>query len=104
MAEVCDTCGLPQELCVCEDVAKEQQTIKVHLDERQYGKKMTVASGFDPSEIDVDTLSSELKSTFACGGTTEETNGEYEIHLQGDHKQALGEYLEKQEGYNVKMD
>lgn len=103
MAEVCNTCGLPHELCVCEDVAKEQQTIQVYIDERQYGKVMTVAAGFNKNEIDVDSLSSTLKSNFACGGTVEEKGGVCEIHLQGNHKEGLAEYLESEEGYNVEI-
>lgn len=100
MQKTCNTCGLPDELCVCEDVSKQDQKIEITLEDRQYGKVMTVASGFDPDKIDVDALSSELKSNFACGGTTSIQDNTCEIQLQGDHIDSLSEYLEE-EGYEL---
>ena len=91
MSEICDVCGLPKEICVCEDIAREQQKITIAVDKRRYGKMMTIVDGINPHDLDIDALISNLKSICACGGTIKEGK----IELQGDHRMKVKETLEK---------
>ncbi|HIG97359.1 MAG TPA: stress response translation initiation inhibitor YciH [Candidatus Aenigmarchaeota archaeon] len=89
---VCPKCGLPEELCVCQTIAKEAQTIRVEKIQKRYGKSMTIIRGVDTTKIDVRDLMKKLKSKLACGGTYK--NGE--IELQGDHRHRIKEILVKE--------
>lgn len=91
MAEMCTTCGLPNELCVCEDVAKSQHEVTVVVEERKFND-VTIAKGFDNDRINISELESELKSKFACGGTIKNNT---DIELQGNHYKSLIEVLEE---------
>lgn len=81
MSEICSTCGLPKELCVCETIAKENQKIKVYTIKKKFGKKYTVIEGIDNKDIDLKDITKKLKGKFACGGTFKENK----IELQGNH-------------------
>lgn len=98
MSATCDTCGLPTELCVCEDVEKTGTTVTVDTEERRYGKMVTLVSGIE-GEIDVGDLASHLKSNLACGGTVQDDGT---IMLQGSHIDRATELLEA-EGFTVEV-
>ena len=89
MNEICNKCGLPKQLCVCETIAKESQRIKVYTVTKKFRKVSTIIEGLDKREIDVREISRKLKSGFACGGTVK--NGK--IELQGDHRAKIRESL-----------
>jgi translation initiation factor 1 len=91
MSDICPKCGLPKEICVCEEIAREQQNITIAVDKRRYGKTMTVVDGLNPHDLDMNALVSNLKSICACGGTIKEGK----IELQGDHRTRVKETLEK---------
>jgi translation initiation factor 1 len=91
MSDICPKCGLPKEICVCEEIAREQQNITIAVDKRRYGKTMTVVEGLNPHELDMNALVSNLKSICACGGTIKEGR----IELQGDHRTKVKDALEK---------
>ena len=91
MSEICAKCGLPKELCVCEDIAREQQKIEITVDKRRYGKMMTIVDGINPNELDIDNLITKLKKKCASGGTIKEGR----IELQGDHRIKVRETLEE---------
>jgi len=89
MAEVCPICGLPKDLCVCEEISKEQQRIRIRLETRKWGKHMTVIDGIDPKEVKLSRLAQQLKARCACGGTAKNN----QILLQGDHREKVREIL-----------
>lgn len=80
MSDICKKCGLPKELCSCEIIAKEQEKIRISIDKRRYGKKITVISGITKN-VNIKDILKELKTHLACGGTVKDN----EIELQGDH-------------------
>ena len=98
MSGICEVCGLPKEICVCEDIAREQQKITISVDKRRYGKMMTIVDGIDTHDLDVDSLITKLKSKCACGGTIKDSK----IELQGDHRIKVKETLEKM-GFMVEV-
>lgn len=81
MVDMCQKCGLPKELCVCETIAKEAQRISIKKDKRKFGKIITVIEGIDSKQINIKDIAKKLKSKFACGGTVKNNT----IELQGDH-------------------
>lgn len=91
MSGICPKCGLPEELCMCETIAKEVQKIRVKLVTRKYGKKATLIEGFDGKTINVKDIAKKLKGKFACGGTFHENS----VELQGDHKKHVKKELIK---------
>ena len=88
MVGVCNQCGLPQDLCVCEAIAREQQKIMVKIEKRKFGKKYTIIDGIT-KEANLDEILKKLKSRFACGGTSKRGS----IELQGDHKGKMKQAL-----------
>jgi translation initiation factor 1 len=91
MAEICSTCGLPKDLCVCSEIEKEQQRIRIRLETRKFGRPTTIVDGLNDKNSNLASLAQKLKTHCACGGTAK--NGQ--IMLQGDHRERVCEYLVK---------
>ncbi|MBS3060782.1 MAG: stress response translation initiation inhibitor YciH [DPANN group archaeon] len=88
MDEICQVCGLPKEICVCQEIAKSGQKIRVTSETRRFKKNYTIISGFDEN-TDLQQIGKELKQKLACGGTTKNNR----IELQGEHKQKVKKAL-----------
>jgi len=86
---VCAKCGLPQDLCVCESIAKETQKITIREEKRAFRRAYTIIEGIDSREINLKDLTKKLKDKLACGGSTKEGR----IELQGTHKQKVKKIL-----------
>lgn len=89
MADICPICGLPKDLCVCGEIGKEQQRIRIRFETRKFGRPTTIVEGINDKDADLGNLAQKLKSFCACGGTAK--NGQ--IILQGDHREKVQHYL-----------
>lgn len=89
LAERCSVCGLPKELCVCAEIAKEQQKITITIGRVRYGKKVTLVEGINPGDANIRDLMSHLKNKLGCGGTYKKSM----VLLQGDHTRKLKNIL-----------
>ena len=98
MIGICKGCGLPDELWVCQEIAKEQQCAILSTDRRRYGKIVTKVEGLEDSAIDINQLAKLLKNKCAAGGTVKGRT----IELQGDHKKKAALVL-KNNGFNVEV-
>ena len=89
MAVICNTCGLPDDLCACGDLDKDSSQIIFRLETRRFKKKGTMIEGLDPKINNLESVAKELKGKYACGGTAKEGY----IFLQGDHRDTIKEAL-----------
>ena len=89
MAEICEVCGLPTDLCVCNEISKDQQRIRVRLEKRKWNKPVTVIEGLESKSVDLVRIAKQLKSFCACGGTAKNN----QILLQGDHRDKITDRL-----------
>jgi len=90
MPEICEVCGLPKEICVCKEISRESQRIKVYTVKRKYGKLSTIVEGFE-KDTKLKEIAKDLKAKCACGGTVKDEH----IELQGDHRSRVKEILTK---------
>ena len=77
---------MPLQACVCEEISKREQRIKISKVKRKYGKIITLVEGIDAN---IKEISKQLKSELACGGTVKGSV----IELQGDHYKKVKEAL-----------
>ena len=88
MVDIDPLTGLPKELLAMEEIVREQQSIKVHIEKRRYGKLVTLINGVGKG-VDINDLAKQLKTKCATGGTAK--GGV--IELQGNHTKKVGEVL-----------
>jgi translation initiation factor 1 len=91
MAVICKKCGLPNDLCACGELDKEETRVVIRLETRRFSKTTTMIEGIDPKLSDIQHIVKELKSKLACGGTAKDGF----IMLQGDHREDVKSYLVK---------
>ena len=89
MAVICNTCGLPEDLCACGELDKDSSQIIIRLEERRFRKKGTMIEGLDPKINNLGQVVKELKRKYACGGTAKDGY----IFLLGDHRDNIKDAL-----------
>lgn len=76
-----------------QELPNHEQQIKIRLDKKQRaGKIVTLVTGFELLPENLSYLGKELKSICGTGGSAKNN----EIIIQGDHRNKVFQYLQKQ--------
>ena len=73
MVQIDPLTGLPKELLAMEEIVLEQQSIKVHIEKRRYGKLVTLVDGIGKS-VDISDLAKQLKAEEQQPALTKQTS------------------------------
>ena len=87
--KVCSLCGLPKELCVCEDLSADEQEIVISNDRRKWGKLVTLATFRGHSDANLGDILKHAKKKIGSGGTIRDNS----IEIRGDHRLRLKRLL-----------
>lgn len=101
----CDRCELPETECQCPPETEsagtflpaDRQTVRLAVERRKHGRKMTVVRGLSGSESDLPALLKRLKNVCGAGGTLEEEA----LEVQGDHLERVRTEL-RSLGYRIR--
>jgi len=96
MDNICKDCGLPEDLCVCKDLARTSQKITIKVEQRKWKKSYTIVSGFDMKTLqpgEFKQIAKTLKRELACGGTYDPKIGV--VELMGEHSERAKKSLIK---------
>ena len=63
MAVICNTCGLPDDLCACGDLDKDSNHIIIRLETRRFKKKGTMIEGLDPKINNLENVAKPVSYT-----------------------------------------
>ncbi len=88
----CSVCGLPKELCVCNEIKKESTSIEIVIERRKYGKLWAVVSGISTDISQLKSIRKEIKTKMACAGTIKGKNIEV-LYGRADRTKELAKVL-----------
>jgi len=81
MAEICSTCGLPQDLCACGELDKDNTRIIIRLETRRFRKKGTMIEGLDPKVNNLESVAKELKKNMPVAVLQKMTMSFYKVTI-----------------------
>ncbi len=94
--DICPTCSLPKDLCVCEKIGQKEQRVLVALKFGKWKRIVTTIAFLGDLNVELDTLATKIKKYCAGGGTVKDNV----IEIQGNHAGKLKKFLEK-EGFEA---